>query len=254
MFDSEILALVGPALVAGLMIALTHAPLGIEVVRRGIIFIDLAIAQIAGLGMIVAAIIFEEPSAVLVQFVALTLAVLAGLFFHKMESVARDNLEAIIGVSFVLAASMVLLVLANSTHGGEDLTHLLGGQVLFVTWQHVLSHSLIYVFILTLWFSFPKVRTGIAFYLIFALALTSSVQLVGVYLVFSSLILPALAAYNTARPHLVAWACGVLSVLTGMLVSIAIDYPSGPVMVVSFVLMTVLFVSGRKLLLSSSIT
>ncbi|MDG2302623.1 MAG: metal ABC transporter permease, partial [Gammaproteobacteria bacterium] len=104
------------------MIALTHAPLGIEVVRRGIIFIDLAIAQIAGLGVIVAEIIFDDPSALIVQAIALSLAVIAGVFFHKMETVARDNLEAIIGVSFVLAASTVLLVLAGSTHGGEDLT------------------------------------------------------------------------------------------------------------------------------------
>ena len=130
----------GPALFACLMIALTHAPLGIEVVKRGIIFIDLAIAQIAGLGIIISSILFDEPSALVVQSVALLLAVIAGSFFHKMESVAKDNLEAIIGVSFVLAASVILLVLAGSTHGGEDLTHLLGGQVLFVTWDHVVGH------------------------------------------------------------------------------------------------------------------
>lgn len=236
----------GPALVAGLMIALTHAPLGIEVVRRGIIFIDLAIAQIAGLGVIVSEIIFDAPSAFVVQAVALSLAVVAGVFFHKMETIARDNLEAIIGVSFVLAASTVLLVLAGSTHGGEDLTHLLGGQVLFITWDHVLAHGFIYFAILVVWFFWPKVRTGIGFYLIFALALTSSVQLVGVYLVFSSLILPALAALKAKSPHLVAWSCGTLSVLIGMIFSILIDYPSGPVMVVSFVLVTIAFVSGKR--------
>ena len=244
----------GPALVAGLMIALTHAPLGIEVVRRGIIFIDLAIAQIAGLGVIVAEIIFEDPSALIVQAIALSLAVIAGVFFHKMETVARDNLEAIIGVSFVLAASTVLLVLAGSTHGGEDLTHLLGGQVLFVTWEHVLAHGFIYLSILAIWFSYPKIRTGIGFYLIFALALTSSVQLVGVYLVFSSLILPALAALGTRRPHVVAWSCGMTSVLLGMAFSIFIDYPSGPVMVVSFVLVTIAFVTSRRFFIRKTAT
>ena len=86
MLSSETWVIVGPALAAGLMIALTHAPLGIEVVRRGIIFIDLAIAQIAGLGMIVAEIIFDEPSVFSVQAIALSLAVLAGIFFHKMVS------------------------------------------------------------------------------------------------------------------------------------------------------------------------
>ena len=93
------------------MIALTHAPLGIEVVRRGIIFIDLAIAQIAALGIVIANIIFHDPSVYAVQGLALLLAILAGTFFYKMETVDRDNLEALIGVSFVLAASLVLLVL-----------------------------------------------------------------------------------------------------------------------------------------------
>ena len=102
-------------MVACLMIALTHAPLGIEVVRRGIIFIDIAVAQIAGLGVILAKIMFHDPSLYIVQGVALFLAILAGIFFYKMENLARENLEAVIGVSFVLAASTVLLVLSGST-------------------------------------------------------------------------------------------------------------------------------------------
>ena len=238
----------GPAAVACLMIALTHAPLGIEVVRRGIIFIDIAVAQIAGLGVILAKIMFHDPSLYIVQGVALSLAILAGIFFYKMETIVRDNLEAVIGVSFVLAASVLLLVLSGSTQAGEDLTHLLGGQVLFVTWEMVLSHGAIYLCILVLWFFYPVCRTGLSFYMIFAFALTSSVQLIGVYLVFSSLILPALAALNTQRPHIVAWSCGISSVLLGMAVSILIDYPSGPIMVVSFVLVALSFVTGKTLL------
>lgn len=238
----------GPALAACLMIALTHAPLGIEVVRRGIIFIDLAIAQIAALGIVIANIIFHDPSVYAVQGLALLLAILAGTFFYKMETVVRDNLEAVIGVSFVLAASLVLLVLSGSTQAGEDLTHLLGGQVLFVTWEQVLSHSFVYLCVLFLWFFYPACRSGLSFYVVFAFALTSSVQLVGVYLVFSSLILPALAALNTQRPYIVAWSCGISSVLLGMAVSILIDYPSGPIMVVSFVLVALSFVAGRILL------
>ena len=238
----------GPAVVACLMIALTHAPLGIEVVRRGIIFIDIAVAQIAGLGVILAKIMFHDPSLYIVQGVALFLAILAGIFFYKMENLARENLEAVIGVSFVLAASTVLLVLSGSTQAGEDLTHLLGGQVLFVTWEQVLSHSFVYLCVLLLWFFYPACRSGLSFYIIFAFALTSSVQLVGVYLVFSSLILPALAALNSQRPHIIAWSCGISAVLLGMAVSILIDYPSGPIMVVSFVLVALSFVTGKTLL------
>ena len=85
MITSEIVDIVGPALAVGLMIALTHAPLGIEVLKRGIIFIDLAVAQIAGLGLIAAAIFLDEPSFLMTQGIALTCAILAGLFFCKIE-------------------------------------------------------------------------------------------------------------------------------------------------------------------------
>ena len=97
------ISIVGPALVAGLMIALTHAPLGIEVLKRGIIFIDLAVAQIAGLGLVAAGTLLHEPGAWVMQAIALACAVLAGLFFRKLEKAIPQQLEAVIGVSFVLA-------------------------------------------------------------------------------------------------------------------------------------------------------
>ena len=234
MISNEIIEIVGPALAAGLMIALTHAPLGIEVLRRGIIFIDLAVAQIAGLGLVVGHLFLHDPSPWLVQFIALVCAIAAGLFFRKVETAIPERQEAIIGCAFVLAASLALLLLADHPHGGEEVKHLLSGQMLFVTWTDVLKHAPIYALILLVWFSRPAVRNNIGFYLLFALAITSSVQLVGVYVVFASLILPALAAVGVKQPHVTAWLCGVAAVLSGIAFAVAFDMPAGPIIILSY--------------------
>ena len=168
MISNEIIEIVGPALAAGLMIALTHAPLGIEVLRRGIIFIDLAVAQIAGLGLVAGHLLLHDPSPWLIQFIALGCAIAAGLFFRKVETAIPERQEAIIGCTFVLAASLALLLLADHPHGGEEVKHLLSGQMLFVTWADVLKHAPIYALILLVWFSRPAVRSNIGFYLLFA--------------------------------------------------------------------------------------
>ena len=95
MISSEMVSIVGPALIAGLMIALTHAPLGIEVLKRGIIFIDLAVAQIAGLGLVAASVWLHEPSIWLMQAIALICAIAAGLFFRRIEKTMPEQEEAI---------------------------------------------------------------------------------------------------------------------------------------------------------------
>lgn len=241
MISSELISIVGPALVAGLMIALTHAPLGIEVLKRGIIFIDLAIAQIAGLGLVATSVLLHEPSPWFMQGVALAAALLAGLFFRKIEMSMPEQQEAIIGVSFVLAASLAILLLADHPHGGEEIQHLLSGQILFVTWDDIATHAPVYAFILTAWFLKPDLRSGIGFYLLFAVAITSSVQLIGVYVVFASLILPALAATRFPRKHLTAWACGIVSVIGGIMAATLLDFPAGPVLVVSYAVIALLF-------------
>ncbi|MBU1403858.1 MAG: metal ABC transporter permease [Proteobacteria bacterium] len=236
MLSAEMLEIVGPALAAGLIIALTHAPLGIEVMKRGIIFIDLAIAQVAGLGLVAAALYLHEPAWWVAQSAALGCALLAAFFFRWIEHKCPEQQEAIIGSSFVLAASMALLLLADHPHGGEKIQHLLSGQILFVTWRDVLVHSPIYIMILACWFIVPTVRSGLGFYLLFALAITSSVQLAGVYVVFSSLILPALASEKAKRQVLTAWSVGIVSVLAGVVFAAVLDLPAGPVVVLSYTL------------------
>ncbi len=233
-FNSDIIEIIGPAFIAGLMIALTHALLGIEVIKRGIIFIDLAIAQIAGLGLIVSSYFFHDPHALNLQLIALSFAFMGGIFFYFIEKITPEQQEAIIASSFVLSASIILLLLSNYPHGGERIQDLLSGQLLFITWHDVLMHAPIYGLILALWLCFPWLRKGIGFYLIFAFAITSSVQLVGVYVVFASLILPALAAIDYNYSYPIAWLCGIMSVCLGILISIIYNLPSGPVTVVCY--------------------
>lgn len=234
--QNELLEILGPPIAAGFMIALTHAPLGIEVLRRGIIFIDLAVAQIAGLGLVASSLFLHNPSSWLVQLIALSFAVVAGLVFRRIEKTIPQHQEAIIGCGFVLAASLALLLLADHPQGGDEVKHLLSGQMLFVTWEDTLKHAPVYVFILAVWFSWPQVRKNLGFYLLFALAITSSVQMAGVYVVFASLILPALAAVYSKRPHVTAWFCGITALLSGMAIATAFDYPAGPVIVLTYAL------------------
>ena len=249
--SSEMVEIIGPALAAGLMISLTHGPLGIEVLRRGIIFIDLAVAQISGLFLIIGSLVFHEPPWWTLQSIALSGAMFSALafrLFEKRSNHSPSRQEAIIGSSFVLAASLSLLLLADQTHGSETIQHLLSGQILLVTWQDVLSHLPVYIFVVALWFAKADLRKGVAFYLLFSLAITSSVQLVGVYVVFASLILSALAAVGAKRKHLTAWACGIFSVMVGMLTATVFDLIAGPMIVVSYTFTYVTVLGLRRLL------
>ena len=246
MISNEMIYVIGPAFLICSMIVLTHVPLGIEVLKRGIIFIDLAIAQVAGLGLIATNFFFIEPHPLLPQLVALTCAILAGLLFHKVEIKIPKQQEAIIGVTFIFAASIAILLLANHPSGGEEIRHLLSGQILFVTWQDVGKHTPIYVLILAVWFFKKEYRNNIVFYLLFALAVTSSVQLVGIYVVFASLILPALAVINISNPYKLGWLCGIISVIAGIFLAILFDAPAGPVIVTSYVLTTIIFLIATK--------
>src|SRR5436190_23398846 len=108
------LSILGPAFAAGLLVTMTHVPLGIQVLRGGIVFIDLAIAQIAGLGVIVADFAGFEPQGWAVQGFALLAAVAGALLLTWTDKRWPDVQEAVIGVSFVLAASGALLLVASN--------------------------------------------------------------------------------------------------------------------------------------------
>ena len=224
------LSILLPALVAGLLVTATHVPLGTQVLARGIVFIDLAIAQIAGCGVLLADRLGFEPEGIAVQVAALVAALGGALLLTWTERRWPDVQEAVIGVVFVLAATGGILLLSSNVHGSEHLRDLLVGQILWVQRQQLLWAALIYVAILALWFGMRDRLGRIGFYLLFACAVTVSVQLVGVYLVFATLIVPPLATRNlSARRLAVAWSLGVAGYVVGLLVSTSFDLPTGPV-------------------------
>jgi zinc/manganese transport system permease protein len=226
------LSIVWPALIAGLLVTATHAPLGIQVLKRGIVFIDLAVAQIAGLGVIVADALGFEPQGAAVQAAALSAALLGAFLLNWTDKRWPEVQEATIGVTFIVAANAAILLLATNPHGAEHLKDLLIGQILWVNPKVLVTIALIYAAILVAWFGWASRIGGIGFYLLFACAVTVSVQLVGIYLVFTTLVVPALATRRLRRHRLAAcYVLGALGYAVGLGVSLWSDLPPGPLVV-----------------------
>jgi zinc/manganese transport system permease protein len=226
--------ILAPALVAGLLVLATHVPLGSQVLDRGIVFIDLAIAQIAGLGVICADALGLPEHGLAVQLAAVTAALLGAMLLTYTERRAPQQQEALIGVMFILAACAGILVLASNPHGGEHLKDLLVGQILWVNTTQLAWLAAVTVLLLAAMWSGWVARLGAyGFYAVFALAVTVSVQIVGVYLVFSSLIIPALATrgYAGRQRVVVGYAVGAVGYLLGLALSAVVDLPSGAVIV-----------------------
>lgn len=225
------LSILLPALVAGLLVTATHVPLGIQVLARGIVFIDLAIAQMAGCGVLLADQLgFEEGAAV--QMAALAAALTGAFLLTWTERLWPDVQEAIIGVVFVLAATGSVLLLASNVHGSEHLRDLLIGQILWVQPGQLGWAAVAYAAILVLWFAWRERLGRIGFYVLFAITATISVQLVGLYLVFATLIVPPLATRKMLRRRLAAaWLLGFVAYGSGLLLSTSLDLPSGPMIV-----------------------
>lgn len=221
-----------PAFAAGLLVTMTHVPLGIQVLNRGIVFIDLAIAQIAGLGVILADFVGFEPQGWAVQVFALLAALAGALLLTWTDKRWPDVQEAVIGVSFVMAASGTLLLVASNPHGGEHLKELLVGQILWVSPAKLALVALVYAALMGMWFARRGNVGRIGFYMLFACAVTISVQLVGLYLVFTTLIVPALATRRLQRRRVImGYALSAAGYALGLLISTLTDLPSGPAIV-----------------------
>ena len=226
------LGIIWPALVAGLLVTATHAPLGIQVLNRGIVFIDLAVAQIAGLGVIVADRMGFEPHGAMVQVAALAAALTGALLLNWTDKRWPGVQEAVIGVTFIVSANIAILLLATSAHGAEHLKDMLIGQILWVKASLLPYVAIVYALVLAVWFR-RGMRVGrIGFYLLFAVVVTISVQLVGVYLVFATLIVPALATLHVPRGRIpVCYALGAAGYAGGLALSLVSDLPPGPLIV-----------------------
>ena len=227
------LSILGPACLAGFLVLSTHVPLGQQVLARGIIFIDLAIAQVAALGVILAQYFGMDEGGYGVEIAAAAAALAGGALLTWTDRKWPDFQEPLIGTLFVLAATGSLLLLANNPHGSEHLKDLLVGQILWVSVHQLLPVAVLSAALLAVMWWRRAQLAGLLFYGLFALAITASVQLVGVYLVFASLIVPALATAGLEGPRrtVTAYAIGASGYVTGLILSALLDLPSGAMIV-----------------------
>ncbi len=239
-----------------------HVYLGLHVVMRGIIFIDLALAQIAALGTAVGVLVGFNHEAQTGYIVALSFTLLGALLFSYVRGRKKEiPQEAIIGITYVAAAALMILLFSKSAEGAEHINHLLVGSILFVSPEVVLKTFVLYTVIGIFHYLFRRqfLSTSIAitensdsvnrfwdfmFYVTFGLVVTSSVKIAGVLLVFSFLIIPAVAAllfFKSTKIRLIfGWTFGIIGSVLGMLISLLIDIPTGASIVIAFTAMLVI--------------
>ncbi len=246
-WDALDVSILWPAMAAGLLVAATHVPLGTQVLARGIVFIDIAIAQIAGCGVLLADRLGLGTEGAAAQLAALAAALGGAFFLTWTERAWPEVQEAVIGVVFVLAATGGVLLLASNPHGGEHLRDLLAGQILWVKQGQLATAAVVYAAILVAWFRWGAALGRAGFYSLFALAVTVSVQLVGLYLVFATLIVPPLATRAMAKGRLAAaWGVAAVGYAAGLVVSTMADLPSGPAIVWTIVGAALVFGAARR--------
>jgi len=241
-----------------------HVYLGIHIIRRGIIFVDLALAQMAALGMTVALLIGYGPSGQAAYFLSLGFTI-AGAAVFSVTRQRREKIpqEAIIGIVYVVSAAAAILVLDRAPGGAEHIRSLLVGNILTVTPKDIIETGLLYAFVgLFHWFlrkpfltiSFaPEEAYGTGrsiyfwdflFYLSFGLIVTSSVRLAGVLLVFAYLVIPAIGSLlfteKLGSRLAFGWAVGGISSFLGLWASYYFDLPTGATVVCAFGLILVL--------------
>jgi len=254
----ELIALMAAPFAASVVLVLIHAYLGGHVLRRGVIFVDLAMAQFAAMGAAMGLLFGFELESVPAYFLGLASALsAAGLFAAARRRIHSVPQEAIIGIAYVAASAAAILIADRAPHGGEHIKQILVGSILWVSWTEVLKTALIYGALgillgvvhqrLSLVSENPTLAAekgqnifawDFLFYSVFAFVVTSSVRIAGVLLVFSILIVPAVfAALSGVRKSLrlpVAWGFGIVMSLIGMLASYFLDLPTGAAVVVVF--------------------
>ena len=240
------LAILWPAFLAGAMVLLTHVPLGRQVLNRGIIFIDLAVAQAAATGALGSQLLLEHSDPLWQQVGALLAALAMVCILHFMARRFADIQEALIGGSFVLLASLAILLVSHDPHGGDNLHAALSGQMLWVTTSQLVWLGISALACLLL------LRFGrgelLSFYLPLAITVTASVQAVGIYLVFACLIFPALACRGLATVKAISrgMLTGLIGIAAGLLLSLGSDLPSGPVTVITLAISALLLTTRSK--------
>ncbi len=228
------------------ILILIHAYFGIHILERGVIFLDLSLAQFIAVGIAVSCFLGDDPSTRF--FLAVTFAVLGACILSFSKQIARlVNIEAFIGVLYVFSFAVSILFLDKSAHGTEEFKSILNGNILWMTREDLLKASLLYAVIgglhVLFWKKFIDISYGngkgffweFLFFLSFAFVLVSSVQIAGILQVFSFLVIPALIGRlytrDPVRILLGGWAIGLAVSLLGVSLSYKLDVPTAPLIV-----------------------
>ncbi len=237
-----------PAVLCGLIALVGNVVLGQQVLKRQIIFIDLAVAQVAALGAALSHYWLSQYTLFSGSFFGEMLGpwlmslLLCGLI-ALMEKRYREYLEPMIGSLFVVSASLAILLVSKDPHGADFIKGILNGQLLWSTWNDVWPLALITAAMLILVWLKPEFMLGNGFYPIFALLMPITVKLTGIYLEFALLVIPALcaAALKGARFFVASISIGVVGILSGIAVSAYYDLPSGASIVITLFIAGLLF-------------
>jgi zinc/manganese transport system permease protein len=245
------------AVAVALVLAGIHAYLGFHIVRRGVLFVDLALAQMAALGVALAVVLNLEHDPVASYLLALGMTFVGAAVFAWLRGRARTvPLEAFIGIVFATAQAAVFLVLEKSPAGPEHLKETLVGSLFTVDPKHIVRVAILYTVIGAIHFALRKPFFEITndpqgaeargrrlflwdllFYGTFGFVVTSSVQMAGVLLVFGFLVIPAVAGLMaTSRPGLalaIGWIFGVVASVAGLIASVSWDLPAAPSILVT---------------------
>jgi zinc/manganese transport system permease protein len=248
-----------PAFVASLILTGIHAYLGVHVVERGVIFVDLSLAQIAALGTTVAYLAGYDLHSSTAYLFSLGFTFLGAAIFamSRVHRKTRIPQEAIIGIAYVVSAGIAILVMSKATQETEHLKDMLVGNILSVSWPELFKTAVLYSLVGFFHYLFRKrfllismneaeaVRQGVnvrlwdfLFYMSFGFVVTSSVAIAGVLLVFCFLIVPSVSAMLFAErlgPRLaIGWTMGAIVSAAGVLLSFRLDLPTGAAIVATF--------------------
>jgi len=253
---------------ASLVLVGIHVYFGLHVIKRGIIFIDLSLAQVAAFGITMAILLGNSPDGVVSYFFALGFALLGGIIFTFTKDIeGKVPQEAIIGIVYTVSSAAAILAVSHSPEGSEHIRYLLVGSLLTVSPAAILKTTLAYSAVgLFHWFyrakfinltfekgkklSSPKLWDFL-FYTLFAIVVTSSVKICGVLLVFIFLVVPSVfAAITTDKIGLrliYGWIFGFLGSAMGILCSFWLDTPTGATIVCAFGVLLLIVAVVRKL-------
>lgn len=245
----SIIELLWPALILAIALVYIHSIFGIEIIKRGVIFTDLAIGQIAASGMAISIAFMDGEFQ---SFMTLTFALLgAGIITWASKNV--KNIEAFIGLLYAFGISSIMLILAQSAEGSELFLKLSASDILFTSKEELYKNlSVYFLVVLVMFFIYPKlsgVKKEFLFFTMLAIVVTSSVQAAGVLVVFALLIAPSYAGLMQSRFKAFNFAIifGSISILIALFASYNLDLPTGYTIIFCVVTSSLLFVTYKSL-------